>query len=251
MLAEQISVKDGVGYKIPSKNLILKVARHIFKSAYFNESGKTMFVNPGVCQRFVSYEFHNDHPMGLIEGQSGSGKTHLIVSLMEQALKQGVSVTYIGLSHEIDNKDSLLSAKIVGLLSLYSTQFRVLKSEDCKEQSMKDIYLNKNELVFIDDCYSDAIKMKAEELCSLLRATNSNCIISCSRYWDVFSAKDLTVAPNTPTLSDEEYVFFKKNCSFILGWGHSELNSGTPPVGQFVLRRMHKQHIDVVYIPEL
>lgn len=260
MFSEVLSEIDNVGYKSTHDGVWRRILKPIMKSVYYREREKLLFRVPGVYQEGIGIEFEKGKPLAIIDGHSGCGKTHMSVTLIEQALSQGKLVTYFT-DQFGDGTNGLLGAKVTALTATYPDLFKIV---DIAHNNLKCIselpHIERGELFVVDDVLHLFSNMEYQSLMNLLKAREASLIIALQEYRDLYTIFKMDVSYDdvvqVAPLSEVEIIrklalSLKKNLSFTFSWGESLINDGTPPLGQMVLRKLKRPYMQVSYIPEL
>jgi len=259
MFSEIISKKDNVGYRGKVSILGGGLVKSFFKSLYYSERNKMLFSLPGVYSKVVSLDFKIDQPLSIIDGNSGSGKTILATALMEQALKQGKPVTYFVDRKVMQSKD-IITAKVMGLMSTYPCLFKIQEIDKGDQNFLLDsLYVIREELLVIDDVLGELCGLSYQKFVNLLKARPANAVIITLDVLEISRAFSLSyesplesgIYRDMNAAYDALLLLLGHDLSFVLSWGESELNEGTPPIGQFVLRNLKRKYMEVIYIPEI
>tara|TARA_B100002049_G_scaffold180623_1_gene137564 strand:- start:24761 stop:25522 length:762 start_codon:yes stop_codon:yes gene_type:complete len=253
MLAERISKLEGNQYEPASSDLGNYLVA-LVRRAFYKESELLRFWFPTPDKKMLTLKVHNDKPFIFIDGWSGCGKTHICLSYIEQSLSQGRQVSYIGLQGELDNKSSLLSAKITALYATYANQLRLTKSSSITSL-MSSMKFARDEVVIIDEPTFACIKGELAEFAALAKVLDLTVILVGQSFHDFAElTNDAMLMGNDiehMTVDTELYKFIKSNVSVVMSWGKHSIFNKAIPVGQFAVNQLYSGKLGVIYVPEL
>ena len=253
MLAERISKLEGNPYEPASRDLGNYLVA-LVRRAFYKESELLRFWFPTPDKKMLTLKVHDDKPFIFIDGWSGCGKTHICLSYIEQSLSQGRQVSYIGLQGELDNKSSLLSAKITALYATYANQLRLAKSSSITSL-MSSMKFARDEVVIIDEPTFACIKGELAELAALAKVLDLTVILVGQSFHDFAElVNDKVLVGNEIeqlTVDTELYKFIKSNVSVVMSWGKHSIFNKAIPVGQFAVYQLYSGKLGVIYVPEL
>jgi hypothetical protein len=155
---------------------------------------------------------------------------------------------------------NLTTARVTALMSTYPLLFKVRALDVSDKIVISDsLYVVREELIVVDGVLSQICGTEYQKFVNLLKARKSNVLIIIDNILEVsrsFSplgddAEPVSLYRDLDSAYKSLVVKIGAETSFVFSWGESRLNDCSPPLGQFVLRDLKKQHMDVVFIPDI